>query len=52
MCTEQDRQRLIEDRKAVQDAIRRALALDDEEEVNRLTPHLNWLDKEIRKGKK
>lgn len=52
MCKEQDRQRLIEDRKAVQDAIKRALALDDEDEVKRLTSHLEWLDKEIRKGKK
>jgi len=43
---------MIEDRKAVRDAIKRALALGDKEEVNRLTPHLKWLDKEIRKGKK
>lgn len=50
MC--EDRQRLIEDRKAVQDAIKRALVLDDKDEVNRLARHLNWLDEEIRKGEK
>ena len=52
MCKEQDQQRLNEDRKAVQDAIKRALALDDKDEVNRLASHLEWLNKEIRKGKK
>ena len=52
MDLNQNRQRMIEDRKAVRDSIRRALALDDKEEVKRLTPHLEWLDKEIRKGKK
>ena len=49
---EKSRKRMIEDRKAVRDAIRRALALDDKEEVNRLTPHLNWLDIEIERAKK
>lgn len=44
MCKEKDRQRLIEDKKALQDAIRRAITANDEEEVNRLTKHLNWLD--------
>jgi len=43
---------MIEDRKAVRDSIRRALALDDKEEVKRLTPHLNWLDIEIERTKK
>lgn len=47
----QNQKRMIEDRKAIQDAIKRALALSDEEEVKRLTKHLNWLEKEIRKGK-
>ena len=41
---EQDKKRLIEDRKALQDAIRTALALGDTEEVNRLTKHLEWLE--------
>ena len=41
---EKDRQRLIEDKKALQDAIKRALTRDDEDEVERLTEHLNWLE--------
>ena len=41
---EKDQQRLIEDRKALQDAIKRALTANDEEEVKRLTKHLNWLE--------
>lgn len=41
---EESRQRLIEDRKALQDAIKRAMAANDEEEINRLTNHLNWLN--------
>lgn len=44
---EKDGQRQIEDRKALQDAIKRALAVNDEEEVKRLTEHLNWLEKEL-----
>lgn len=48
---EKDRQRLLEDRKALQDAIMRALALGDEKEVNRLTKHLEWLDNYL-KGEK
>ena len=52
LTMDQDYQRMIEDRKAVQDAIKRALTLDDEEEVKRLTPHLICLEEEIRKGKK
>ena len=47
----EDRKRLIEDKKALQDAIKRALALDDEDEVNRLTKHLNWLDNYLRSKK-
>ncbi len=39
-----DRQRLIEDKKALQDAIKRAMALPDKEEVERLTEHLNCLN--------
>ncbi len=41
---EKDRQRLIEDKKALQDAIKRALAVNDTDEVNRLTKHLEWLE--------
>ena len=44
---EKDQQRLIEDRKALQDAIKRALTANDDEEVKRLTKHLNWLENEI-----
>ena len=40
----QSRQNLIEDKKALQDAIKRALAISDEDEVNRLTKHLEWLE--------
>ncbi len=47
----EDRQRLIEDRKALQDAIKRALALNDDEEVKRLTKHLNWLENYLRSKK-
>lgn len=50
MCKGKDRQRLIEDRKALQDAIKRALALGDEEEINRLMKHLEWIDNCLRKG--
>ena len=49
---EKSRKRMIEDRKAIRDAIKRALALSDKEEVNHLTPHLNWLDIEIERAKK
>lgn len=52
MRKEQNLQRMIEDRKALQDAIKEAFTLNDKDEVNRLTSHLNWLDEEIRKGKK
>lgn len=48
---EKTRQRLIEDRKALRDAIRRALAISDTEEVNRLTKHLNWLDNYLKENK-
>ena len=39
-----DRKRLLEDRKALQDAIRTALAINDDAEVERLKRHLNWLE--------
>jgi hypothetical protein len=38
------RQNLIEDKYALQDAIKRALTINDEEEVKRLTSHLKWLE--------
>lgn len=41
---EKDRQRLIKDKKALQDAIKRAMAIPDEDEVKRLTEHLNCLE--------
>ena len=50
MC--EDRNRLLEDRRALQDAIMRALALDDEEEVNRLTRHLEWLNNFLKNNEK
>lgn len=52
MCKEQDRKRLIEDKKALNDAIRRAVALEDEEEVNRLMKHLEWLENYIKEKQK
>ncbi len=40
-----DRQNyLIEDKKALQDAIKRALAINDKEEVERLTKHLKYIE--------
>lgn len=47
---EKDRQRLIEDKKALEDAIRRAVVLGDEEEINRLTKHLEWLDNYLKEN--
>ena len=41
---EKDRQRLIEDKKALRDAIKRALVAEDDKEVERLTKHLNWIE--------
>ncbi len=40
----QSRQNLIEDKKALQDAIRSALVIEDKEEVDRLIEHLKWLE--------
>lgn len=51
MPKNQNRQRMIEDRKALQDAIKRALALNDEEEVNRLENHLKWLEEYLKETK-
>lgn len=41
---------MIEDRKAVRDSIKRALAVGDKEEVARLTKHLEWLDEYLREN--
>ena len=47
---EKNHQRLIEDKKALQDAIKTALAISDTDEVNRLTKHLEWLDKYLKEN--
>ena len=47
---EKDRQRLLEDKKALQDAIKRAVTANDQKEIDRLTKHLEWLDNYLRKG--
>ena len=52
MSDEQNRQRMIEDRKALRDAIKRAMSLGDSEEVNRLTKHLEWLDNYLKEEPK
>ena len=43
---------LIEQRKSVQDAMKKALSDDNMAEYHRLNGHLIWLDNKIRKGKK
>ncbi len=50
MC--EDRKRLLEDRKALKEAIkaRKALALIDDAEIVRLERHLEWLENYLRKG--
>ena len=42
---------LLEDKKALQDSIKRALTANDDEEVKRLTKHLEWLDKYLKEIK-
>ena len=49
---EKNRQNLIEDKKALQDSIKRALAIGDEEEVDRLTRHLEWLNEYLKNNEK
>lgn len=49
---ERDRQRLIEDRKALRDAIKRALTANDDEEVTRLEKHLEWLENFLKNSEK
>ena len=48
MC--EDRNRLLEDKKALQDAIRNALAINYDAEVERLKKHLVWLENYLGKG--
>ena len=50
MC--EDRKRLVEDKKALQDAIKRAMSAEDDEEVERLKKHLVWLENYLRKGER
>lgn len=52
MSAKPNRKRLIEDKKALEDAIRRAVVLGDEEEINRLTKHLEWLDNYLKGAQK
>ena len=49
---EKDRKRLLEDKKALQVAIkaRKALVLEDDAETNRLEKHLAWIENYLRKG--
>lgn len=51
LTMEKDRKRLIEDKNALEDAIRRAVVLGDEEEINRLTKHLEWLENYLKENK-
>ena len=52
MCEEQDRKRLLEDKKALKEAIkaRKVLALEDDAEIVRLERHLEWLENHLKKG--
>ena len=51
MCN--DRKRLLEDRKALKEAIkaRKVLALKDDAETVRLERHLEWLDNYLKENK-
>lgn len=51
LTMEQDRQRLLEDRKALRDAIKNTLAINDDEEVKCLTKRLNCLEKYLKGDK-
>ena len=44
--------RLIEQRKNIQDYMKKALAEDNMAEYDRLNGHLIWIDEKIRKGQK
>lgn len=46
------RQRLIEQRDSIREAMKKALADDAMAEYHRLNSHLIWLEDKIRKGKK
>ena len=41
---------LLEDKKALQDSIKRALTANDDEEVKRLTKHLEWLNNYLKEN--
>ncbi len=51
---EEDRKRLLEDKKALKAAIkaRKALALEDDAEINRLEKHLAWIENSIKEKQK
>lgn len=51
LTMEKDRERLIEDKKALRDAIKKAMVLEDEEEINRLTKCLSRLENCLRRKK-
>ena len=46
------KQNLIEQRKNIQDSMKKALAEDNMAEYHRLNSHLIWLEEQIRKGQK
>ncbi len=46
------KQNQIEQRKNIQDSMKKALAEDNMAEYYRLNGHLIWLEKQIRKGQK
>ena len=46
------KQNLIEQRKNIQDFMKKALAEDNMAEYHRLNGHLIWIDEKIRKGQK
>lgn len=52
LTMEKNRQRLLEDKKALEDAIRKAVVLGDDGEINRLTKHLEWLDNYLKNNEK
>lgn len=52
MDLDPNRQRLIDDHKALRNSIKRALALGDEKEVDRLTRHLLWLNGYLKNNEK
>ena len=47
---EKSRQRMIEDKKTLRYAIKRAITANDDEEVKRLTKHLEWIENYLKQG--